>query len=94
MHKPRNSQRKDTLKARRLHRYEEHAMDLIRSEGRALPVAILDEIIQTSLDEEAEDGGSEVEHNLVEEDDVDWYAWVEVATLSNLPYNGVRSESW
>ena len=69
MHKPRNSQRKDTLKARLLHR---DAMDLIRSGGRALPEAILDEVIQTFLDKEAEvDDGGEVEHNVVQEDDVE-----------------------
>ena len=55
MHKPRNSQKQETLKARPSHRDAEHAMDLIRSGGWALPAAILDEVIQIFLDEEAED---------------------------------------
>ena len=41
-------------------------MDLIRIGGRALPAAILDEVIETFLDKEAEnDEEGEVDHNLV-----------------------------
>ena len=70
--KPRNSQRKETLKARPLHPGAEHAMGLIRSGGRDLPAAILGEIIQTFLDEEVVDEeGQDTEHVEVEEEDVE-----------------------
>ena len=42
MHKHHNSQRKDVPRARPQHRDAEHAIDLIRSGGRVLPVVILD----------------------------------------------------
>ena len=46
-------------------------MDLILSIRRALPATVLDEVIQTHFDEEAEDEeGGEVERNEIEEYDV------------------------
>ena len=71
MHKLSISHRKDTLRARLLHRDAEHAMDLILSIRRALPATVLDEVIQTHFDEEAEDEeGGEVERNEIQEYDV------------------------
>ena len=69
MRKPRNSQTKDTMRARPLHRDAEHAMDLMRSGERVLPTAILDVVIQKFGVEDEE--AVEVEHNVVEEYDVE-----------------------
>ena len=69
MHKPRNSQRKDTMRARQLHRDAEHTMYLMRGGERVLPTAILDVVIQKFEMEDEE--GVEVEHYVVEEYDVE-----------------------
>ena len=67
--KPRSSQRLATLKARSLHPDAEHAIDILRRGGRDLPVAIVEEIVDEFLIQEAtedgigdnEDTGKEVE---------------------------------